>query len=269
MAAPQSFPEMFSLKGKIAVVTGAARGLGLAMAAGLAETGAEVVLADRLGEEGEKSVASLKDQGRKAHFREVDVADRDGIFSMMNEIAGALGGIDILINNAGVGTSAHGGPFAAQDIPVKHWRTLMSINLDGVFWGCQAAHPHIKARGGGSIINISSVLGLAAGPSFPAAAYGSAKAGVANLTRQLAVEWARDGIRVNSIAPGIFKTDIGGGSDKPLWGEAFQAHINERMPLQRIGMPEELKGTAIFLASEASCLVTGHILPVDGGWLAW
>lgn len=128
--------------------------------------------------------------------------------------------------------------------------------------------PH-QGSGGGSIINISSVLGLAAEPSFPATAYASAKAGVANLTPQLAVEWARDGIRVNAIAPGIFKTDIGGESDKPLWGEAFQAHVNDRMPLQRIGMPDELKGTAIFLAFEASCLVMGHILPVDGGWLAW
>ncbi len=145
----------------------------------------------------------------------------------------------------------------------------MSINLDGVFWCCQAAYPHMKARGSGSIINNSSIPGLAAGPSFPAAAYAASKAGVVNLTRQLAVEWARDGIRVNGIAPGVFKTDIGGGSDKPLWGEAFRQHINERMPLKRSGMPEELKGTAIFLASEASCLVTGHILVVDGGWLAW
>jgi len=268
MRSPQSFPEMFSLEGKIAVVTGGARGLGLGMATGLAEAGAEVVLADRLKEEGTKSVQSLKGQGHKAHFHEVDVSDRDQVFSLMKEVADTLGGIDVLINNAGVGSRTHDGPHSAEDMPPEHWRTLMSINLDGVFWCSQAVYPHLKARGGGGIINISSIWGLAAGPSFPVAAYAASKAGVANLTRQLAVEWARDGIRVNAIAPGVLKTDLGG-ADAPLWGEAFRDHVYDRMPLRRIGLPEELKGAAIFLASEASGLVTGHILPVDGGWLAW
>lgn len=268
MTSPLSFPEMFSLEGKIAVVTGGARGLGLGMATGLAEAGAEVVLADRLKEEGTKSVQSLKGQGHKAHFHEVDVADREQVFSLMKEVAEILGGIDVLINNAGVGSRTHDGPHPAEDMPPEHWRTLMSINLDGVFWCSQAVYPHLKTRGGGSIINISSIWGLAAGPSFPVAAYAASKAGVANLTRQLAVEWARDGIRVNAIAPGVFKTDLGG-ADAPLWGEEFRDHVYDRMPLRRIGHPEELKGSAIFLASEASGLVTGHILPVDGGWLAW
>ncbi len=268
MSSPHSFPEIFSLKGKVAIVTGGARGLGLGMATGLAEAGAEVVLADRLEEEGRTSVQTLQDEGYAAHLHLVDVSDRDDVFSTMNEIADSLGGIDILINNAGVGSRTHNGPHPAQDMPVDHWRTLMSINLDGVFWCSQAVYPHLKARGGGSIVNISSIWGLAAGPSFPVAAYAASKGAVANLTRQLAVEWAKDGIRVNAIAPGVFKTDLGG-EESPLWGDAFREHVNERMPMQRIGMPDELKGAAIFLVSAASGLVTGHILPVDGGWLAW
>lgn len=268
MSSPYSFPEIFSLKGKVAIVTGGARGLGLGMATGLAEAGAEVVLADRLEKEGRMSVQTLQDEGYAAHLHLVDVSDRDDVFSTMNEIADSLGGIDILINNAGVGSRTHGGPHPAQDMPVDHWRTLMSINLDGVFWCSQAVYPHLKARGGGNIVNISSIWGLAAGPSFPVAAYAASKGAVANLTRQLAVEWAKDGIRVNAIAPGVFKTDLGG-KESPLWGDAFREHVNERMPMQRIGMPDELKGAAIFLVSAASGLVTGHVLPVDGGWLAW
>lgn len=268
MSSTHSFPEIFSLKGKTAIVTGAARGLGLAMAKGLAEAGAEIVLADRLEEEGQATIQTLKGEGYPVHFRLVDVSDREAVISMIDEIADLLGGIDILINNAGVGSRTHGGPHPAQDMPSEHWQTLMSINLDGVFWCCQAAYPYLKSRGKGSIVNISSIWGLVAGPSFPAAAYAASKGAVANLTRQLAVEWAKDGIRVNAIAPGVFKTELGG-KDSPLWGDAFREHVNERMPMQRIGEPEELKGTAIFLASDASGLITGHILPVDGGWLAW
>ncbi len=267
MSSPQKFPEMFRLDGKVAVVTGGARGLGLAMATGLAEAGAEVVLADRLEKEGEKSAESLKTLGHKARFRKIDVADRDSVSSVMKDLSESLGGVDVLINNAGVGGKSHGGPHPAQDMPPEHWRTLMSINLDGPFWCSQAVHPIMRGRGGGSIINISSIWGLAAGGSFPVAAYAASKAGVANLTRQLAVEWAGDGIRVNAIAPGVFKTGLGG--KDPFWGDKWRDHVFERMPLQRIGQPEELKGAAIFLASEASCLVTGHILAVDGGWLAW
>ncbi|MFQ5912006.1 MAG: SDR family NAD(P)-dependent oxidoreductase [Nitrospinota bacterium] len=267
MSSPQTFPQMFRLDGKVAVVTGGARGLGLAMATGLAEAGAEVVLADRLKEEGQQSARSLTALGHKAHYREVDVADRDSVFSLMKAVSDSPGGVDILINNAGVGSRSHEGPHRAQDMPPEHWRTLISVNLDGPFWCCQAAYPSMKARGGGSIVNISSIWGLAAGGAFPVAGYAASKAGLANLTRQLAVEWAPDGIRVNAIAPGVFRTSLGG--KDPLWAETWRDYVFERMPLRRIGEPEELKGAAIFLASEASCLVTGQVLAVDGGWLAW
>lgn len=267
MSSPHTFPQMFRLDGKVAVVTGGARGLGLAMAAGLAEAGAEVVLADRLRREGEESARVLSSLGHRAHFREVDVAERESVFSLMRDVSDSVGGVDVLINNAGLGSRTHKGPHPAQHMPPEHWRTLLSVNLDGPFWCCQAVHPLLKARGGGSIINISSIWGIVAGGLFPVAAYAASKAGLANLTRQLAVEWAGDGIRVNAIAPGVFQTGLGG--KDPLWGEKWREAVFDRMPLRRIGQPEELKGAAIFLASEASCLVTGHILAVDGGWLAW
>ncbi len=269
MASEQTFPKMFRLDGKVALVTGAARGLGLAMATGLAEAGAEVVLADVLRDEGQESARALEAGGRKAHYRPMDVSDRDNVFAVMKEVAGSLGGIDILINNAGAGGKSHGGPFAAQEMTPGHWRTLMSINLDGPFYCCQAVHPIMKERGGGAIINIASIWGLGASSSMPVAAYASSKAGLVNLTRQLAVEWARDGIRVNAIAPGFFNTQFAAGGEDADWKKKLRDQIGERMPLGRRGEPEEIKGAAIFLASDASCLVTGHALPVDGGWMAW
>lgn len=275
MAAEWTFPKMFRLDGKVALITGGARGLGLAMATGLAEAGAEVVLADILRDEGEEKARDLAARGQKAHYRTIDVSDRDGVFAAMNEVADALGGIDVLINNAGVGGKSHGGPFAAQEMTPEHWRALMSINLDGPFACCQAVHPVMKARGGGAIINIASVWGLGASSSMPVAAYASSKGALVNLTRQLAVEWARDGIRVNAIAPGFFDTQLaaggggGGGGPEADWKKKMREQIGERMPMGRRGAPEEIKGAAIFLASEASGLVTGHTLPVDGGWMAW
>ena len=224
---------MFRLDGKVALITGGARGLGLAMGAGLAEAGAEVVLADILRDEGEEKARALSAGGRKAHYRTMDVSDRDGVFAVMEEVAGALGGIDVLINNAGAGGKSHGGPFAAQEMTPEHWRALMSINLDGPFACCQAVHPIMKARGGGAIINIASVWGLGASASMPVAAYASSKAGLVNLTRQLAVEWARDGIRVNAVAPGFFNTRFteggggGGGGGDADWKIKMRDQIAE------------------------------------------
>ena len=262
-----TFPEMFRLDGKVALVTGGARGLGLEMARGLAEAGAEVVLADRLVEEGEKSAEALATSGFRAHFREVDVSERPSVFRLMGEVARELGGIDVLINNAGVGGAFGGGPFPAEDLPPEHWKSLLAINLDGPFWCCQAVHPLMRARGGGSIINIVSIYGIAGSPNIRVAAYCASKGGLVNLTRQLAIEWAGDGIRVNAIAPSVFRTALGG--PEGLASRKWRSHVLDRTPLRRVGEPDEVKGAAIFLASRASSMVTGHILSVDGGWLAW
>ena len=187
---------------------------------------------------------------------------------VIEEVAESLGGIDILINNAGIGGKSHGGPYPAQDMTPEHWRAVMSVNLDGPFFCSQAVHPIMKDRGGGAIINIASVWGLGASSSMPVAAYASAKAALVNLTRQLAVEWARDGIRVNAIAPGFFNTQFAAFGEDTEWKRTMRARITERMPMQRRGQPDEIKGAAIFLASDASGLITGHTLPVDGGWMA-
>lgn len=271
MTADQAFPGMFRLDGKVALITGGARGLGLAIAEGMSEAGAEVVLADLLEVEGQARAQSLNASSRKALYRIIDVAERDAVFEVMQEVADSLGGVDILVNNAGVGGKSHGGPYPAQEMTPEHWRALMSVNLDGPFNCCQAVYPIMRGRGG-AIINIVSVWGLGASSSMPVAAYASSKAALVNLTRQLAVEWAQDGIRVNAIAPGFFNTQFaagGEGGEEPDWKIKMRNQIAERMPMGRRGEPHEIKGAAIFLASDASCLVTGHTLTVDGGWMAW
>lgn len=268
MASHPKFPQIFRLDGKVALVTGSARGLGWAMAEGLAEAGAEVILTDLLSESGEEKVRALRESGHRAHFRLMDVSDREAVSSVIKELAETTGGIDVLINNAGVGGKSHGGPYSAQDMTAEHWGAVLAVNLDGPFFCSQAVYPIMKRRGG-AIINIASVWGLGASASMPAAAYASSKAALVNLTRQLAVEWARDGIRVNAIAPGFFETQIAAPGDDTEWKRQMREQITDRMPMQRRGRPEEIKGAAIFLASDASGLITGHTLPVDGGWMAW
>ena len=238
------------------------------MAEGLAEAGAEVVLADLLAETAAEAINALRESGYSVYFRTMDVSNRESVFGVIEEVAESLGGIDILINNAGIGGKSHGGPYPAQDMTPEHWRAVMSVNLDGPFFCSQAVHPIMKERGGGAIINIASVWGLGASSSMPVAAYASAKATLVNLTRQLAVEWARDGIRVNAIAPGFFNTQFAAFGEDTEWKRTMRARITERMPMQRRGQPDEIKGAAIFLASDASGLITGHTLPVDGGWMA-
>lgn len=268
MVSDKTLPQIFRLDGKVALVTGAARGLGWAMVEVLAEAGAEVVLTDLLLELGEEKVRALKDSGHQAHFRSMDVSNRQAIASTIGEIVETTGGIDILINNAGVGGKSHGGPYSAQDMTDEHWRTVLGVNLDGPFFCSQAVYPTMKQRGGGAIINIASVWGLGASTSMPVAAYASSKAALVNLTRQLAVEWASDGIRVNAIAPGFFETGLVAPGEDAEWKVKMREQISERMPMQRRGQPDEIKGAALFLASDASGLTTGHTLPVDGGWMA-
>ena len=246
----------FSLDGCVALVTGAASGLGRAIAAGLAEAGARVRCVDRDTAGNEEVANSI---GEAADAYTADVTDAEAIAAAVDGLVEAAGRIDVLVNSAGIG-----GRSPALDYPEDLWDSVMEINLRGTFLACRAAGRHMVSAGSGSIINIASVGGLA---GFPGSlGYQASKGGVVALTRTLAIEWAPQGVRVNAIAPSQFESAI----VLAQWEKEpdMRARWESRTPLGRIGQPDEIVGPAIFLASDAAAMVTGHILAVDGGYLA-
>ena len=246
----------FSLDGRVALVTGAASGLGRAIAAGLAEAGARVRCVDRDADGNDEVARSI---GEMADAFAADVADPEAITAATDGLVEAAGRIDVLVNSAGIG-----GRSPALDYPEDLWDSVMEINLRGTFLACRAAGRHMVAAGSGSIINIASVGGLAGYPG--SLGYQASKGGVVALTRTLAIEWAPQGVRVNAIAPSQFESAI----VLAQWEKEpdMRARWESRTPLGRIGQPDEIVGPAIFLASDAAAMVTGHILAVDGGYLA-
>jgi gluconate 5-dehydrogenase len=227
------------------------------MAEGLAEAGASVVVYDLDVERGEAAARELGALGPARYVRG-SVTEPTAIEAAIEETVGAFGGLDILVNNAGL-KGPPGGHRPAQEMDLSAWQTVLDVNLTGVFLCCKAAYAPMVARGGGSIVNISSIYGLtsALAPNSP---YNATKAGVLGLTRELAVEWARVGIRVNAIAPGFFPSRM---TEKVL--EHAQAQIEAGVPMGRVGAAGELKGVAVFLASPASGYITGQTIVVDGG----
>jgi NAD(P)-dependent dehydrogenase (short-subunit alcohol dehydrogenase family) len=258
-----AFPDMFRLDGRVAVVTGGAQGLGRAMAEGLLQAGAAVVLYDCEAERGEATARELAALG-PTHFVPGDVRDPDQVQAGARSTVAAFGGIDVLVNNAGLKTPP-GGHRPAQEMDLAAWQTVLDVNLTGVWLWSRAVYPAMVERGGGSIVNISSIYGLA-GALVPNSPYCATKAGVLGLTRELAIEWAGVGIRVNAIAPGF----MGGGEVRSghYADPTVRARVVDNTPLGRWGTPAELQGTAIYLASAASTMVTGQTIVVDGGWLA-
>ena len=251
--------ERFRLDGKRAIVTGASRGLGRAIAVGFAEAGADLVLVAR-GEKGLQETARLiEDVGRKAGTFVFDLSNTEEIPALFERIQRKVGGADILANVAGTIYRA-----PAVDFPLEEWRRVLELNLTAMFvLSQQFARACIAADRPGKIINIASLLSEAARPSIPA--YTASKGGVRQLTKALAVEWAPHRIYVNAIGPGYFETEM----TKPLVeDESFSRWVRERTPLGRWGKPEELAGAALFLASSASDFLTGQVIYVDGGWLA-
>lgn len=237
---------------KVAVVTGGASGIGLATARRLHAEGACVVISDVSDEAGEAAAAAL---GDRACYQHADVADYDQVEALMARAEAAFGGLDIVFNNAGIGSFA-----AAPDLSVEDWRRVIDIDLSGVFYGCKAAIPRLRARGGGAIVNTASISGL--GGDFSFAAYNAAKAGVINLTRAVAIDHAREGIRVNAVCPGPVDTPIIAGIGqfqgvRQMWDEA--------VPMGRFAQPEEIAAVVAFLASGDASYMTGAIIPVDGG----
>ena len=250
--------SQFSLAGKRALVTGSSRGIGLAIATALAGAGADVVLNARdnvaLGE----AAANLAAGGARVRGVAFDVTNSESVTDAVEHIESEIGAIDILVNNAGM---QHRAPL--EDFPEEMFERVISTNLTSVFLVGQAVAKRMIPRGRGKIINICSLATTAARPSI--SAYGASKAAVANLTRSMATEWARHGINANAIAPGYFKTELNAAL---VANPEFNAWVEKRTPMGRWGDVAELGGAAIFLASDASSFVSGHILYVDGAFMA-
>ncbi len=246
-------PEGFRLDGRSALVTGGSRGLGLEIAAALAEAGARVALLARRAQFLDEARRQLPD----ALVLTGDVRNEAEVERALAEAEARLGPIDVLVNAAGISWGA-----PALEMPADKVREVLEVNLVGTFVGCQVAGRRMRARGYGKIVNVASIAGLAGQPPeiLDAAGYSASKGGVVALTRDLAVKWGRYGIRVNALAPGFFPTRM---TEKLL--ARTEPLLAARIPLGRVGRPGELAGAALFLASPASDYVTGHVLVVDGG----
>ncbi|MDP7102229.1 MAG: glucose 1-dehydrogenase [SAR202 cluster bacterium] len=251
---------MFDLSGKTAIVTGGNGGIGLGIARGLAQAGANIVIAARNESKTEAALDDIRELGAKAIGTATDVTDEASVAAMAEAATNEFGGVNILVNNAGIAIRK-----APQDYTLEEWEQVVDTNLTGTFLCARQVYPLMKDAGGGKIINIGSMTSIFG--SDWVAAYSSSKGGVVQLTKSLALSWAADNIQVNSILPGWIHTDLTNPirSDNP---ERY-ASITARIPHGRWGEPDEMRGCAIFLASAASDYVTGTAIPVDGGYAAF
>ena len=249
---------VFSLQGRNALVTGSRSGIGAGIAVAMAEAGANVVVHDRSDGGIEEVCTKVRAAGAKAAVSMGDVADPGVCQSIVETTVREFGSIDILVNNAGIIRRAPAAEYPSQD-----WNDVIEINLNAVFRLCQLAGRHMLAQGRGKIINIASLLSFQGGILVPA--YAAAKGAVAQVTKALANEWAAKNVNVNAIAPGYIATD----NTAPLRADPVRSKaILDRIPAGRWGTPQDIAGTAVFLASAASDYVNGHVLVVDGGWMA-
>ncbi len=247
---------LFDLLGKSAIVTGASTGLGMGMTIGLASAGADILLVDHV--DSESTAVRVRAMGRRAVTLTVDLMHKESIEAVVKKALDAYGKIDILVNNAGIIRRT-----PAIDFSEKDWDDVMVLNAKTVFFLSQAAARDMMKRRYGKIINVASLLAFQGGVFVPS--YAASKGAVAQVTKALANEWAKDGIMVNAIAPGYMATN----NTRPLREDPVRSKaILDRIPAGRWGTPDDLQGVAIFLASPASDYVTGHVLVVDGGWMA-
>lgn len=253
---PATPAELFSLEGKVAVVTGASSGLGARFAQVLHGAGASVVLAAR---RMDRLEAATREMERSIAVR-CDVSSEDDRMALVDEAMEAFERIDVLVNNAGVGSTV-----AVEDEELDEFRRVLEINTTAVWHLSKLVGRHMVAAGGGSIINVASVLGLVGSAPIKQANYCASKGAVVNLSRELALQWARRGVRVNSLCPGWFPSEMTEGMNDD---EGSRAFIARNSPIPRMGHEHELDGAILFLASNASSFFTGQELVVDGGWTA-
>jgi len=247
-----------NLDARVAVVTGASSGLGERFARVLHAAGASVVVAARRRER----LDALADELGRDRVEPVacDVADDADCERLVAATVERFGRIDVLVNNAGISNT-----MAAEDEPIDAWRRVVDVNLTGLFLLSQLAGRQMIAQGSGSIINVASVLGLVASAPIKQASYTATKGAVVNLTRELACQWARKGVRVNAVAPGWFPSEM---TEEMFGDDSSMAYMRRNCPMGRGGQPDELDGALLFLAGDASTYVTGVTIPVDGGWTA-
>ena len=250
--------KLFSLEGRVAVVTGGTSGIGRALSLGLADAGADVIASARRKEQVDKTAGEIEARGRKTLRMASDVSDRSTLETLLAAVLERFGKVDILVNCAGTIKRT-----PTLDIPEAEWTNILNTNLTGTLRACQVFGRHMLERGYGRIINIASLNSFVA--LSEVAAYAASKAGVASLTRSLAVEWSKKGVTVNAVAPGVFRTDL---NAQLLDSTPRGQELLMRTPMGRFGKTEELIGATVYLASDAASFVTGQILVVDGGFLA-
>jgi NAD(P)-dependent dehydrogenase (short-subunit alcohol dehydrogenase family) len=254
--------EKFRLDGKVAVVTGAARGIGFATAEALAEAGALVVITDMDAAGAAKAADALLKQGRKADSIALDVTDPRAVEAVQAEIVKRHGKVDVLVNNAGIAISFKPAETMTDDV----WNKVIDVNLNGVFWCCRAFGKHMLENGGGAIVNVGSMSAQIVNYPQEQANYNASKAGVHHLTRSLAAEWAARGVRVNCVAPTYIETDL---TREVAADASISQHWIDGTPMGRMGQPSEIASVILFLASDAASLMTGSIVNADGGYICW
>jgi NAD(P)-dependent dehydrogenase (short-subunit alcohol dehydrogenase family) len=254
--------EKFRLDGKVAVVTGAAQGIGFATAEALAEAGALVVVTDMNAAGAASAAAKLKAAGRRADSLMLDVTDPRAVEAAQAEIARRHGRVDVLVNNAGIAISFK----PAETMDDATWNKVIDVNLNGVFWCCRAFGKAMLAEGRGAIVNVGSMSADIVNYPQEQANYNASKAGVHHLTRSLAAEWAARGVRVNAVAPTYIETDL---TREVALDPDIRKHWVDSTPMARMGQPAEIASVILFLSSDASSLMTGSIVSVDGGYTCW
>jgi len=250
----------FRLDGQVALVTGGASGIGRAIAIALAEAGAAVAVTDLDGPAAERVAAELAARGKQAIGRLLDVTDERAVSAVTDAVATQFKRLDVLVNSAGFGARG-----ASETLALDTWNKVIAVNLTGSFLCAREAGRRMLDRGHGSIVNIASIMGMVGGGLYPHAAYHASKGAIVNLTRALAVEWGRHGVRVNAIAPTFVETPL---TERLLADHEIRRAILHLTPLGKLATVEDVAAAALYLASPAAAMVTGHILAVDGGWLA-